>query len=94
MSLPPVTQRQPRNFYTTKSTGREKARLLHGPILDKARPFAEVSLLEPRVVPGARVGIRWQYGSHIVCDAKDHVRERSQQGTRPGSNTREGRSEF
>lgn len=53
MSLPPVTQRQPRNFYTTNLTGREKARLLDGPILDKARQLADIPLLEPQFFHGA-----------------------------------------
>ena len=48
MSLPPVTQRQPRNFYTTKLTGKENARLLDGPVLHGASPFADILLLQPQ----------------------------------------------
>ena len=53
MSLPPVTQRQPRNFYTTKLTGKDKACLLNGAILDKTCQLADVPLLEPQFFDGA-----------------------------------------
>jgi hypothetical protein len=51
--FPPVTQRQPPDFYTTNLTGREKDRLLDRPILDKARQLADIPLLEPRYFHGA-----------------------------------------
>ena len=46
-----------------------KACLLRGPLLDKARPYADVALLVPLLVPGAKVGIRWLDGSCIVTHA-------------------------